>query len=701
MLLAASVGEDIFRAVLQGLPPGTVFALVALGFVLTYKTSGVFNFAFGAQAYVSAAMFFQAREVWGWGIWPSLILSVFVLAPAIGLLLDRLIFNHLRTAPQVAKLVVALGLTIAIPAIFNLLAHFETVLGRTPTGIVPDGDTVFYDPFGVYKFSRNELVAMVIAIAGMALLGLVFRFTSIGLRMRSVVESPRMTELNGINADRVSAFAWMLSSLFAGMAGVLIAPTFNSLSPQDFFNLVVVAIAAAAVGRLVSLPLALVGGLGLGIFISLFDTFLPKWSDDYSFLIPIQDNLTPAIPFVVLFGVLIFSPGIGRSREATDPLSGVDPPPPSLAAQTRSSALTRATRVFGVTFLLITAVVVFTRADARWMFLVTQTVILSIIFLSITVITGMAGQISLCQGAFAAIGGFTTFQLAQRYDLSVLVAALLGALLAAGVAALLSLPVRRIGGIWVAIATLAFAYFFDSVMVKLSWVGGSSLLQGTRVPRPLIGPWDFADDRAFLVLAVIVLILTSIGVILIRQGTIGQTLQAVRGSELAAQSIGISLGRARLVAFAVSGFIAGLGGAMLSIHESNVNYEKSFAPFSALFWIVVVVTLGSRTVEGAIQAAFAFGLFEAIVLNGTIFEWLFRGESGLTESLSVSPSWRLILFGLGTIQYARHPEGLVENGKRQAARRIDRFQEWQKRRAGGDDPDLGAPSNPAPAGVGS
>src|SRR5687768_7209331 len=106
MLLAASVGEDILRAVLQGLPPGTVYALVALGFVLTYKTSGVFNLAFGAQAYVSAAMYFKAREEWGWAIVPALVLSVFVLAPALGLFLERVIFNHLRTASAVSKLVV-------------------------------------------------------------------------------------------------------------------------------------------------------------------------------------------------------------------------------------------------------------------------------------------------------------------------------------------------------------------------------------------------------------------------------------------------------------------------------------------------------------------------------------------------------------------------------------------------------------------
>jgi branched-chain amino acid transport system permease protein len=689
-MLAASVGEDILRAVLQGLPPGTVYALVALGFVLTYKTSGVFNLAFGAQAYVSAAMYFKAREEWGWAIVPALILSVFVLAPALGLFLERVIFNHLRTASAVSKLVVALGLTVAIPELFNIIANFVAVAGRTPTGIVPDGATVFYDPFGVYAFSRNELVAMAMAMAGMAVLGLVFKFTPVGLRMRAVVESPRMTELNGIHADRVSAFSWALSSLFAGMAGVLIAPTFNTLVAQDFFNLVVVAIAAAAVGRLTSLPLALVGGLGLGIFISLFDTFLPQWSDDYSFLVPIQDNITPAIPFVVLFGVLVLSPGIGRDRETTDPLSGVDPPPPSLAAESRSKELTRATRIFAVGFFLIVGFVVFTRADVEWMFLITEAVILSTIFLSITVITGMAGQISLCQGAFAAMGGFTVFQLADRYDLSVLAGALIGACVASIVAALLSLPVRRLGGIWVAIATLAFAFFFDAVMVKFSWVGGgaTSLLQGTRVPRPVIGPWDFADDRAFLVLALIVLVITSLAVIQIRQGTVGQTLQALRGSELAAQSIGISVGRARLVAFAISGFIAGLGGAMMSIHQENVNYTRNFTPFAALFWLVVVVTLGSRTVEGAIQAGVAFGLFEAIVLKGALFEWIFRGESSVTETLTVSPQWRYILFGLGCIQYARHPEGLVENGKRQAARRTEALAERRRKRRGNGDDDV-------------
>src|SRR4051812_12509247 len=180
MILATSFGSDLLRALLQGTPPGTVYALVALGFVLTYKTSGVFNLAFGAQAYISAAMFFKARTEWGWGIVPSLVFSVFLLAPLIGLILERLIFRHLRTASAVAKLVVTIGLSVALPAIFDLVANFNAVAGHTPTGIVADGANVFYDPLGVYAFSRNELMSMGVAVIGMVGLAAMFRYSAIG-----------------------------------------------------------------------------------------------------------------------------------------------------------------------------------------------------------------------------------------------------------------------------------------------------------------------------------------------------------------------------------------------------------------------------------------------------------------------------------------------------------------------------------------
>ncbi len=666
MTLAAGLGTDLFRAVLQGAPPGSVYARIALGFVLAYKTSGVFNLAFGAQAYVAAVVFFTAREEWGWGAAPAFVLAVLVLAPLLGVVLEAVVYRHLRTAPAVAKLVVTIGLSVALPALVDLATGFEVIGGLTPEGVVPNGASVFYDPFGVYAFSRNELTAMAAGVLSVVVLGALFRFSAIGLQMRAVVESPRMTELNGVAADRVSAFAWGLSSLFAGLAGVLIAPRFNTLSAPDFFDLVVVGVTAAAIGKLVSLPRALLGGLGLGVLIAVCTTFLPRWSDEWTWLQPLQDNLTPAIPFLVLFGALVLVPSLRRAREAGDPLSGVDPPPTGTQPAATGGRRLLVQRLAGTALLVAIGVVVLTRGDAAWVFLVTQAVVLSIIYLSITVMTGLAGQISLCQGAFAAIGAFSVFQLVERYDLSAIVAALVGACISAAVGALLSLPIRRLSGIWVAIATLAFAFFFDAVMVNLSWVGGSTFT-GTRVPRPVIGPWDLADDKAFLVLAVVVLLVVGRAVVHLREGALGRTFNALRGSEVAAQSIGISPGRARLAAFAISAFIAGLGGALLAIQQQNVNYGNNFSPFAALFWMVLVVTLGARTFEGAVTAAGAFSLFDAVILRGTFLGWILRSPDRIPEVFPISPKWRFILFGLGTIQFARHPEGVLEARRRKAA----------------------------------
>ena len=234
---------------------------------------------------------------------------------------------------------------------------------------------------------------MVVAVAGMVGLAALFRFTAIGLRMRAVVESPRMTELNGIRADRVSAFSWALSSLFAGMAGVLIAPRFNTLAAPDFFNLVVVAVAAAAVGQLVSLPAGADRRARPGHPHRRWSTpSCPGGPTTTRWLEPIQDNLTPAMPFVVLFGVLVLlagDPGHPRStrpaRRGSTRHPRRSPPRPARPASPAPPGSSPSC------FFVVAGFVVFTQADPSWLFLVTQAVILSTIFLSITVITGFAG----------------------------------------------------------------------------------------------------------------------------------------------------------------------------------------------------------------------------------------------------------------------------------------------------------------------
>jgi ABC-type branched-subunit amino acid transport system permease subunit len=244
----------------------------------------------------------------------------------------------------------------------------------------------------------------------------------------------------------------------------------------------------------------------------------------------------------------------------------------------------------------------------------------------------------------------------------VLVTMVFGALVAAAVGALLSLPALRLGGIFLALATLAFALFFENVMVKFTWVSGGAV--ALDVPRPQIGPIGFESDKSFFVLSVAILAIVGVVVLFVRSGTTGRYLDALRGSEVAASAIGISPARARITAFALSAGIAGLGGGLLAIQERTANYQTDYGVFFGLFWVVLVVSIGARTVEGAIQAGIALKIFPELVLN---------------RMLHASPSWQFIFFGLGAIAYAKNPEGTLEAGKRTSLNFVQRLLD---RRAG-------------------
>jgi branched-subunit amino acid ABC-type transport system permease component len=659
---------DLVGYVIRGTPFGCVFALVAIGLVLTYKTSGVFNLAFAAQAYASAAVYYQLRVNDGWSSAPAFLVAVVVVAPLLGLVLDRFLFRHLRTAPTVAKLVVSLGLLVAIPEIVNLWFGVGNAFG--PPTIWPSQFAIYR--FGSYAIDGNQVATMIATVVSVVGLTLLLRYSTIGLRMRAVVESPRMAALTGINPERVSGFAWMLSSLFAGLAGVLLAPLFDQLSVSNFTVLLVAAIAAAAFARLTSIPLALLGGLLLGILQGILAGYLPASS-------VLATGLRPSLPFVALFLLLIFWPGLRQRRELTDPLAGVDPPPPGLFAERRSRGLTVAVRALGLAVVLAGMGVALLVLDKFWLLIVTQAVVFGVIFLSITVITGMAGQISLCQAAFAAVGGFTTAQLVHNWGLPVLLTAVVGTVVAAIVGALLAIPVLRLSGIYLALATLAFALMFDSIFVPLKWVGGGLL--PPKVPRPAF----LAGDHAFFLFSVAVLVGAGSVVILVRRGVSGKFLQALHVSETASASLGINATRSRIVAFALSAGIAGLGGGLLAMVQGQANYQANFTPFAGLFWLVLVVTIGSRTVEGAVQAGLALALLPQ-----------------LFQQLGIPLEYQYILFGLGALTFARNPEGILEAAKRKQLAAVQRA--LDRRRGGSEagaapERDAGSPIRPTTAAV--
>jgi len=638
---------------IPGIPYGFVYALVAVGLVLTYKTSGVFNMAFAAQAYVSAAIYYGAVSQHHLSKWVGFVLAVVVAGPALGYVLDRLLFRHMRTAPTVVKLITGLGLLIGIPSIVQF---FWPGQHQNPPSLSPKPNAVYH--FGSYHIDGNQLVVIVAVLVVMAGLGVLFRFTALGLKMRAVVESPRMVELAGINADRVSSFAWMLSGFLAALAGVLLAPYYANIDATNFIALLVAAIAAAVFAGLASLPLALAGGLFLGIFQQVLTGYLPLnsiWAT----------ALRPSFPFIVLVLLLLFWPLVRRRREAGDPLAGVDPPPPALAASLRGATLDRLTTIIFPIFIVAYMGITLFLVPTHWLFLLTQGIVYATIFLSITALTGMSGQISLCQASFAGLGAFTAGQLATEFNINVIVALLIGGAVAAAAGALVAIPTLRLRGLYLALATLAFALLASNLLFPQSWLGNGDT--GVNVPRPP----GFNGNRAFFLLAMAVFAVCAVVVILVRKGTVGRYLSAMRGSQVAAETIGINPARAKITIFALSAGIAGVGGAMFGSLQGTTS-GGDYNVFFSILWIVLVLTTGVRTVEGAVNAGIALVLVPELLsdLGGTsVFSFLGNRVTALS----------FFLFGIGALTYAKHPEGAVEFNKRRSLLWIAA---WLDRRAG-------------------
>ncbi len=632
---------------IPGIPYGCDVALVAIGLVLTFRATGVFNLAFGAQAFTAAFIFDVLVRSNGLPVWLAFIISVMLFSPALGWALDRYLFRHIPTASTTAKVVSAVGLLIAIPQAVPIIFGDAPRLNPPNLWLNPNHD--YFHLFST-PINGGELSGTVITVVVVAGLIAMFRYSSFGLKMRAVVESRRMSQLEGVNSPAVSSAAWALSSLLAGLAGVLLLPLQPTLTPENplqFTSLLVAGLTAAAVASMSSVPIALIASVGLGVAVNLISAYLPNGV--------LAQAATEVFPFAVLVGTLVFNTRLRRLDQSSDPMSSVDPPPAPPAIAVRDRRLDAPTK-WGFRILMVVFIVsCVTWVPGVWVTSLAQGLTLSVAFLSITLITGMSGQLSLCQWTFAGIGAFTAGQLATHLGLSVLLGSLLGALLAAVTGVLLALVAVRLSGLLLTMMTLTFALFADQFLFQYSWSGGG--LSGVSIPRPLIGPLNFSDDRSFLVLVFVVLAAVSGLVILVQRGTTGRYLAAIRGSQTAAESLGISLTRARLQVFALSAGIAGLGGALYGMLYHSVTADTFPYEYSLVF-AVVVITTGSRTVEGAVQSGMAYAIFQLVLSL-----YLPQRIQGIEP----------ILFAVGAMTYAIHPEGIVEFQKSKWMRRVNRL----------------------------
>jgi ABC-type branched-subunit amino acid transport system ATPase component/branched-subunit amino acid ABC-type transport system permease component len=659
--------DKLLTIVLSGLVSGAIYSLIASGLVLARSTSGIFNFAHGAVAFCSAYLFYELNTGADMPVLPAAVLSILVMPVLLGLLLNKVLFRHLAGSSDEAKIVATVGLMIALPALALSLVDILIDLGLD----LPTGENVFLAPglgpvpktnwaiTDTLVLDSNQLVVLVTAALCALVLWLLLRMTRLGLQMRASIDRKELASLRGIDPDRTSAIAWGLSLVLAGAAGVVAAPLIG-LAPDGYTTILFVASAAAVAARLTSIPIAFAAGLGLAVLQNVVAGYVPIAQE--------ITGLGASVPFIALLVALWF---LGRERvrragtaaESTESVDWADDLPQW-----------RRTLPWVVASLALLGFLLF-GADRYWAGLITYGLALSIVFLSFVVVIGTGGMVSLAQASFVSVAAVTA-GLVMANGVPFLPAVVLGAAAGALLGVVVAAPSLRLGSLAFALATLSLAFIVDKIVLQIEWFGGG--VAGRRIERPQLGPIDFADERVFGIF-LFALVLVVVWVIRnLNRSASGRAMFAVRSSEVAASAVGISHVRAKLSVFAVSSAIAGVGGVLMASVSGQVT-PNSYPASIGLLWLAVIVTFGVRHPGGAVLAGVAFALGPEVI-------------SWFTESTRLPT----ILFGLGAINLATNPDGMVSQVSRSLRALRDRVRRTTASAEGPAEPEAAA----VPAGAG-
>lgn len=559
-----------------GLVIGCLYAVTALGLVVTYTTSGVFNFAHGAIGMVAAFAYWELRVNQGWPAPVALVVVLLIGAPLAGAVIERTVIQRLRNASVEVTLVVTLGLLLAI--LYGTYYVWDPTAARPLPRFFGDSSV----RIGSVNVSYHQLVVVVTAIAvALGLRFLLYR-SRVGLAMRAVVDNPSLTSLNAVEPDRVSMYSWALGSFLASLAGVLIAP----LVVLDAFTLtllVVNAYAAAMVGRLKSLPMTFLGGLGLGLAVSYATGYLPQSE--------FWNRLALGIPTIMLFAVLLVFPS-----RALRPAVG--------SLRRRPGIPTRSTVTFSAVGFMAVVAAIGALLPVTELYGLGDVLAFGVILLSLVLLTGFGGQVSLCQLSFAGLGAFVVGSVGATplgFAAAVLVAGAVGALVA--------LPSLRLQGLFLALSTLAFARFMEVVVFpRDDMFGAASRLD---VDRFHVGPIDFSGERIHFVFMGAVFTCCAIGLVALRRRALGRRLAAMSDSPTAASTLGIDLTTTKLAVFTLSAAMAGLGGALLAGHRTGVSV-LDFTMLGSLSFLLLATLGGIGHVSGAILGSATLGLIAAV-----------------------------------------------------------------------------------------
>ncbi|MCK9894518.1 ATP-binding cassette domain-containing protein [Frankia sp. AgB32] len=632
-------------SLLLGLGNGGVYAALALALVLTFRSSGVINFATGAVALFVAYSYAYLRSgkllillpglptsvnVGGdWGFAPALLVAL-VFGALLGAVLYGLVFRPLRDAPPLARAVASLGVLVVIQSVMVVR------VGTSPVSV----ETIFPSDrweFGSLTLLSDRFYLAVTVVVLTVMLAAMYRFTRFGLLTRAAAESQVGAYVSGISPDRVALYNWMISGTVAGAAGILIAPL-SPLSPTTYTLFVVPALAAAVVGNFQNL----IATVAAGVIIGMVQSEALTLAADHSWM-PSSGSAELVPLLVIMIALLVTGRGIPlRGGLVRQPL-GRAPRPRRLTVPTLVGA------AVGVVALLVT--------DGTWRAAVIATFIFAIIGLSLVVVTGFAGQVSLAQLALAGTAAFTLSGLTQSWHVPFPFAPLLAALAATVLGVVIGLPALRVRGLTLGIVTLALAYAIEAVWFRNTDIVGSD---GGKVATPKLFGWNLGIGTGdafpriqFGLLCLLVLVAVAWGVARLRMSALGSAMLAVRANERSAAGIGVNVVLVKLTAFAMASFIAGLGGSLLAYRRGIVTYD-SFTAIGGLTLLSTAYLAGVTSVYGGITAGIAAS-------SGIIFlaldKWLNFGD------------WFSVVSGLGLILVLIcYPEGVASSGHELVAR---------------------------------
>jgi branched-chain amino acid transport system permease protein len=601
---------DILLFGILGLGTGAAYALISLGVVLVYKGSGVVNFSAGAMA-GTAAIFYAVQTSDGT---PAGLAALMTIAGAgiLGVLLYTFIFRPLRKAPVLAQVVTTLGIWIALDGLAFQIWGAPSVIAPA---IFPSAPV---HVFGI-AFGRDRLYMVVLVAILATALWAVYRFTEFGIATRGAAESERSASLLGYSPHRLGAINWAVGCMLAAVAGIVIAPI-TTLDINSLSLLILPALAAAVVGRFSSFFVAAGVAMGIGILQSII---LDKVT---------QVGVSDALPFVIVIVALLLSgrriPQRGTLSLARLPLAS----PPNL----------RPIRFIALSVITIVLLAV---VGNSYQSAITTSMITVIVALSLVVITGFIGQISLMQMAFAGASGFLTSTFAVNAGLPFPLPTILAALVAIPIGIALGLPAVKIRAMALAVVTLGAAVAVNSVVFQNpAWTGGGL---GKPVPSPSIFGLSLnpgSHPVAFGIFVLIVTLAVILAVSNLRISPSGRRMLAVRSNERAAAAMGINVPLAKLEAFAISAMLAGLSGSILSYQLGNVAFDR-FDPIASLTILAVVYIGGIATVSGAVVAG--------IIVNGGILYVL------LVNNIGGISAWWTTLSGVLLVATAvTQPDGV-------------------------------------------